>query len=160
MQAGKLTSTMQARDFISAGNATVTFKSLASGAHFTYKVQAPFAKDGTTRDLGSDFRFVKVLTGSDNESSYSYLGYIRRDVFFHGGRKAHIAYDAPTAKAFAYSWRNIVQGAIPPALEVWHEGRCGRCGRKLTVPSSIASGFGPECAERVGLFAEEVGSAQ
>lgn len=31
-------------------------------------------------------------------------------------------------------------------LQVWHEGRCGRCGRKLTVPSSIETGLGPECA--------------
>jgi hypothetical protein len=36
---------------------------------------------------------------------------------------------------------------------VWHEGRCGRCGRKLTVPESIESGFGPECASILGLDA-------
>ena len=34
-------------------------------------------------------------------------------------------------------------------LEVWHEGRCGRCNRALTVPESIASGIGPECAKHV-----------
>lgn len=34
-------------------------------------------------------------------------------------------------------------------VEVWHEGSCGRCGRKLTVPSSIETGLGPECAELV-----------
>lgn len=39
----------------------------------------------------------------------------------------------------------IAGGVIPPSLEVWHEGRCGRCGRALTVPESIASGIGPVC---------------
>jgi hypothetical protein len=153
---GKLANIEQARNFVQAGNATVTLRSLKSGSHFTYKVQAPFAKDGTSRDLASDFRFVKVLTGSDNENNYSYLGYIRRGVFFHGGHKARISYDTPSAKAFTWTWKNIASGSLPPVLEVWHEGRCGRCGRKLTVPSSIASGFGPECAERVGFFAEAV----
>lgn len=27
-----------------------------------------------------------------------------------------------------------------------YEGRCSRCGRKLTVPASIHHGLGPECA--------------
>ena len=31
----------------------------------------------------------------------------------------------------------------------WHEGRCGRCGRKLTVPESIEAGYGPECINLV-----------
>ena len=33
-------------------------------------------------------------------------------------------------------------------VQVWHEGRCGKCGRKLTVPESLTSGLGPECAGR------------
>lgn len=33
----------------------------------------------------------------------------------------------------------------------WHEGVCGRCGRRLTVPESIETGFGPECRKAVGL---------
>ena len=40
----------------------------------------------------------------------------------------------------------IVDGKKPSdiGLEVWHEGRCGKCGRKLIVPESIARGIGPE----------------
>jgi hypothetical protein len=37
-----------------------------------------------------------------------------------------------------------------PNLEIWHEGRCGRCGRKLTVPESIHNGYGPECIHLIG----------
>lgn len=35
-------------------------------------------------------------------------------------------------------------------VEIWHEGKCGRCGRQLTVPESIESGFGPECVKMIG----------
>lgn len=35
-------------------------------------------------------------------------------------------------------------------VEVWFSSACCRCGRKLTVPSSIARYLGPECAKKVG----------
>jgi hypothetical protein len=38
---------------------------------------------------------------------------------------------------------------LPKGLKVHHEGRCCRCGRKLTVPESIETGLGPECASRL-----------
>jgi hypothetical protein len=34
---------------------------------------------------------------------------------------------------------------LPECIEIWHEGKCGKCGRQLTVPSSIETGIGPEC---------------
>jgi hypothetical protein len=36
-------------------------------------------------------------------------------------------------------------GKLQDFVEVWHEGTCGKCGRALTVPSSIENGLGPEC---------------
>lgn len=45
-------------------------------------------------------------------------------------------------------WFGKTAGQDLPECEVWHEGRCGRCGRKLTVPESIETGIGPDCAKR------------
>jgi hypothetical protein len=57
-------------------------------------------------------------------------------------------------KAFAWTWSHIVGEVLPnEQLEIWHEGRCARCNRRLTVPASIASGFGPECAGKAGITA-------
>lgn len=157
MTAGILTTAAQARAFALAGNATLTLVSNTTGTRFTFKIQAPFSKtEENVRDFDSDIRFVKVLTGADNENSYSYLGYIRRGVYFHGGAKARVGDGAPSAKAFAWTWSHLAKDVLPPVLEVWHEGRCARCSRKLTVPSSIESGFGPECARKVGFSAEAV----
>jgi hypothetical protein len=39
---------------------------------------------------------------------------------------------------------------MPDGVVIWHEGRCGRCGRRLTVPESIESGYGPECIGKIG----------
>jgi hypothetical protein len=39
--------------------------------------------------------------------------------------------------------------SVPEGYAVHHEGRCGRCGRPLTVPSSIETGLGPDCAAKI-----------
>lgn len=129
-----------------AGNATVTLVSRATGARFTYKVRmAP--RGGTW--------FVKVLAGPSNESDFRYIGFIRDGRFIHGAGKCFATKDAPSVIAFGWFARSILfprQGRSPKTdqLEVWHEGACGRCGRKLTVPESIQTGLGPECANKSG----------
>ena len=32
--------------------------------------------------------------------------------------------------------------SLPTFIEIWHEGKCGKCGRTLTVPDSIINGLG------------------
>jgi len=146
-----LTTAEQARQFINAGNATVTLVSKATGNRFTYRIRAPQNPVCGGLDTNSPMRFVSLLNGSDNENNYAYFGYIRWGIFFHGGAKAKVRAGTPSAKGFALVWQSLQQDAIPAWVEIWHEGRCGRCARKLTVPASIASGFGPECAGRIGI---------
>jgi hypothetical protein len=141
-------SALAARQFMLAGNATITFKSKKSGDHFTFKVRAPEC------EIDKGFRFVSLMTGPDNHFSFSYFGYLKPSqagiMFIHGGGKAKVALNAPGARAFSWVWQQIMRNRIPENLEIWHDGCCGRCGRKLTHPESIASGFGPECIQRFG----------
>lgn len=122
--------------FMKAGNATFTVVSRTTGKRFTYRVRA--AKEGTPH-------FVQVLTGPDNTSSYTYLGTIFADGTFRHTRKSAISESAPSAQAFNWFYRNPGSDKV----KVYHEGRCCRCGRKLTVPSSVESGIGPECAGKM-----------
>jgi hypothetical protein len=129
--------------FMLAGKATVTLVSRKTDARFTYRITA--SQDGLAH-------FVGVLTGSDNESSYSYLGRISRGIFWQGRKvpkAGDVSASAPSAKAFDWAWRSLAKGILPESLEVWHAGKCGRCSRKLTVPSSIAQGYGPECVGKI-----------
>jgi hypothetical protein len=145
------TTASDARAFMAAGKATVTLQSKATGVRFTYKI-------GVSED--GQIHFVSLLRGADNETAFSYFGYIRRGVFFHGAAKAKVAHDAPSVKAFSWAWRALQLDVLPAALEIWHEGRCGRCNRKLTVPTSIANGIGPECATReLGMSARFMAEA-
>jgi hypothetical protein len=140
---GQLTSAADAFAYLTAGKATVTLVSKKTGTRFTYRVSI---------SPDSQCHFVSLLAGPDNSSDYQYLGRISRNVYWHGRktpRPGDIGRDAPSAKAFDWAWRALVKGTLPDQLEIWHEGRCGRCARRLTVPSSIERGFGPECADKM-----------
>jgi len=148
----RFTTAVASRDFMLGGNATVTLVSTKTGTRFTYKIRA--ADDGKVH-------FVSLLNGPDNESDYKYLGRIVDGEKLWIGRRVpkagDIGMDAPSALAFQWAWERLCRGVMLDSLEIWHEGRCGRCSRKLTVPSSIASGFGPECAGKVGFSASWAG---
>jgi len=128
-----------AKRFLLAGNARVTLVSLKTGVRFTYRV---FQRD----EKGP--HFVSLLTGPDNTASYTFLGTIFEGKGYRHGRKSPLNDDSPSAKAWAWAWSYLAKGDMPPSCEVWHEGRCGRCGRLLTVPESISTGLGPICEGR------------
>lgn len=128
--------------FMLAGNAHVTFQSRETGVRFTYRVEAGKPRAGM---VGTPPHFVSVLTGPDNSTSYAYLGCIYGRRAYAHGRKSKIATDAPSAVAFAWVWRYLSAGKRHPKLAIYHEGRCGKCNRRLTDPTSIEMGLGPKC---------------
>lgn len=139
--AAKFQTAAVALQFLLAGRARFTFVSEKTGTRFTFRV--------TQRDAQSP-HFVSVLTGSDNESAYTYLGTIFEGKVFRATQKSTLR-NAPSFKAFEWAWGYLARGEMPPSMELWHEGRCGKCGRALTVPESIESGLGPVCESREAL---------
>lgn len=145
---------LELKAFMLAGNATFTLQNDRTGNRFTYKVtQAKAKTEGAPMPA---VWFVKVLTGPDNEACYEFVGTVfggvtgslsegARPYFRHSG-KSRIGEEAKSVEVFKWLLANI--DALPPFITAHHEGRCGRCGRKLTVPESIESGFGPECGGR------------
>ena len=139
----QLSSTAAIR-FVTAGNATITLVSLKTGARYTYQI-----RESELDQRGRKVWFVGLLTGSDNETSYSYIGIISQDMSFRTTAKTRLPISAPSVVAFGWTWNRLTTYQPTNGLEIWHSGKCGRCGRKLTVPESIASGFGPECSEKL-----------
>jgi hypothetical protein len=128
-----------ARAYILAGHATVTLVSKSTSTRFTYKISR--AKEGA-------LYFVGLLSGPENTTDYRYLGVLTESSPFRLTAKSKIQGDAPSFKALAWAWNNLLLNRLPASLEIWHEGACGKCGRPLTVPASIASGIGPVCSEK------------
>ena len=131
---------MNRTQFIFAGRAVFTITSTKTGQSFTYRI----ARAGSNRDNGP--LFASVLTGPDNTRDYTYMGIVLQDEKrIRNTRGSKVFGDAPSWRALEW----FLQHVDSDRVEVRHMGRCGRCGRALTVPSSIDSGLGPECAGRV-----------
>lgn len=122
--------------FIFGGNSTFTFKNKITENRFTFRVR----KHNT-----NDIYFVSVLTQPD---TYTFIGSIFKEGNYRHSVKSKISSSAQSVKVFDYVLRKLHTDSLSESIEVWHEGRCGRCNRKLTVPESIESGFGPECIRR------------
>lgn len=143
--------------FIHAGRAVFTLVSTETQKRYTFQVaqQRKVIRDEATnvdksqlipghfwvRTLGAGSRWLPIGKLTDDE--------------WHSRRESALA--KPIA-AFGWFWRGLRSAQeslvpisppqLPTSVEFWHEGQCGRCGRELTVPESIKSGIGPECAKR------------
>lgn len=123
--------------YILGGKAIFTVHNPNTGNRFTYKV---------TASQDRSVHFVKVLTGPDNDSNYEYIGFIKNNQYIHGFRKSRIGSDAKSVIGIRWVLSNI--NSLGP-VEVLASGKCCRCGRTLTVPSSVSAFIGPECAKKM-----------
>lgn len=119
------------------GRYTVSFP---DGSHKTIRVH--------TQDEDATFMpgrvVLEYLSGPSNDSDYTSFAHVNPEGFVKVWKKHrdnHSLLDAikillgnPQAAALGYAEQS---------------GRCARCGRTLTVPTSIHQGFGPECATKV-----------
>jgi hypothetical protein len=140
---GHYLSNEDAKSFLLAGKCIATFLNSESGNRYTYKISK---KKNSERDI----YFVKVLTGGDNNSDYTFFGSIYNNQF-KWSQKSSIKEDANSVKVFNYVFSKLFQNKLDNRIQIWHEGLCGRCGRKLTVPESILNGIGPECAKKLKI---------
>lgn len=149
---GKFTDAAAALRYMTAGHARVTLRSQRTGTRYTYRLA--FAKDRATGKPDPSTIFVSVLNGPDNTADYKWFANLKGSRLFIGRKNpkpGDLTSETPSVKAFNWAWSRLIADMIPEQLDVWHEGSCGRCGRDLTVPESVESGFGPECRSKIGF---------
>lgn len=128
------------RDYIFAGNSTITVYSHKCGDHFTYKI----VRDKFQRDC---YR-VYLLYGQDNSKDFRFIGVFYNDFaqYVLPGLYRRGEYAQPVPLSIQVI-RFVLENApnLPETISVLHSGRCAKCGRKLTTPESLMTGFGPKC---------------
>ncbi len=132
--------------YMLAGRATLTIVGRERRYTFTIR-RAPKTADRL---------WIRVLHGADNEGDYRFIGTIalRPDGAFDRfwlSTKSRIEHSAPSSVALAW----IMRHPEDARMQVYHSGKCGKCGRKLTTPESILTGLGPTCSARAGVARAE-----
>lgn len=117
-----------------------------SNSHFTYKIKYKYNSET------SEKWFVSLLTGPDNTKNYTYIGCLNPDtgeLFFTA--KSKISNEAWSVRllrrVLACLWEDSLDEIEKAGFDLHHEGKCGRCGKKLTHPESCKFGIGPICDE-------------
>lgn len=118
--------------------ATATIVNDATGGRVTVRFRRP---------KGFSAVLVDVMTGSDNEDHFSFLGVMKPDGRVTISPKSNAGEKGVRAHTILNWTFKAAQNDNLRTVRVLHSGCCGRCGRKLTVPESIDTGLGPECAK-------------
>ena len=133
-------------DWIMAGKAIFTVSN-GQGRHYTYAVKR--VKDKAVW-------FVSLLTGPDNVSDYTYIGCLLPHV---GGvrltRASRFTESSIPYRVVNWALKRLWSNTpLPKGYSLNGEGRCGRCGRRLTHPNGVEDngyrfGYGPVCFSKM-----------
>lgn len=121
------------RQYIRAGNATVTVISHRTGNHFTYNVKSSVHGGHYVKRVGKN-------------QHHFYLGMIKESGQFVTTKNS--AFSDKGMVPFRWVWEHLAQDRMPPECTVQHEGKCGVCNRPLTDPESVELGVGPVCRSK------------
>lgn len=144
--------------YILGGEATFTAVSIVTGRRFTFKCdRSKKWNNATNKEEWQDRWFVKVLTGPDNNSNYTYMGTIdTRDVssnkwYIRQTQKSGVGTDAMSWLTIVYILDKLQNGfqfindRLSKEIKIYHDGTCSICSKKLTDVISVITGFGPVC---------------
>lgn len=130
------------KSFVHGGKAIFTLENRFTGNRFTYKV---------SQKKGGDIFWVSLLNGPDNTSNYRFFGTIFPSGFKHSPN-GKIGEDAKSVVVWKWFYEKLMSGGeFPLQFEFHHSNRCGRCGRLLTTPDSVSTGFGEECRAHLAV---------
>lgn len=150
--------------FVLGGESIFTLSN-GRGKHMTFKVyrRDPRPDDPKDHWVGGVTYFIKVLTGPDNTSEFTYIGMLTlpppgkvNDPAIRITSHSKFSEDSNTVRSARFVLRAIWQidrgtYRLPPGYTIKHMDRCGRCGHPLTTPESLDTGFGPDCAAQLGI---------
>lgn len=95
---------------------------------------------------------IYLLYGPDNTKDYKWIG-------VYDQNKNIMSFN-PSPKAEGYACKMIMlfmsilltTDEWPETCRFYRSTRCCRCGRRLTTPESIATGYGPHCYRETNLY--------
>lgn len=127
--------------FVYGGNSIITIQSNKTNRHYTYRITRSKKQD--------DIFYVSVLSRFDNESndSYKFLGcWVLNQGFFWSNR-SKISKTAASYIAAEWFFGSVSNTEHYSKLgaKVFRESYCSHCGKKITHPESLKTGYGRSC---------------
>ena len=126
--------------FIHAGNSRFTVNNTETNNRYTFNIKQSDDKN---------VWFIRLLTSPNR---YTYIGIINRSMEALVTKTSKFSQDSTPIQVMNWLLKHCrSQIPLPPQVNFYHEGKCGKCGRSLTTPESIESGYGPVCKNLIQL---------
>lgn len=134
--------------FILAGKCEFVLHSTKTGDNFKFSMSKQQSKDNIEKYI----YFLNVL----NEGDKKYAGVVWFDdktseFRFSQGKKGQSDNKDLNIRSLIFVLNKLFKEETVQYLDVYHLGRCGKCGKKLTTPESILTGLGPTCSKKAGI---------
>lgn len=138
----------KALQFILAGKCEFILHSTKTNEDFKFEM----TKQQTKENENKFIYFLNTLHGYDK----TYAGVIwfndkTQEFQFSQGKKGQVASKELNIRSLIFVLNKLLKNETVQYLDVFHTGRCGKCGKKLTTPESILTGLGPTCSKRAGV---------
>lgn len=133
----------KAEKFCLAGKATVIFHNTQSGNFHKYKITKHRTYDLWYVQTAD--HFVNKVIGRIFPPNSSHSKH-----WFKPDEVGSRIYPKDN-EVFIWMWKRITHMLVPSTIDILHDGICGRCAKPLTDPSSVESGYGPECRHMLGI---------
>ncbi|MFN3200064.1 MAG: hypothetical protein ACE366_16830 [Bradymonadia bacterium] len=136
--------------FLLSGGATLTVSFVSGGSRlsFTYRAEAFASREHGTKGQ----RHVAVyFTSYGQRSIFGIINPRRIRAKGRGysfARHAEVSEDHLAPEVFSRAWKSLCEGNALTGVELTHPGRCGYCGRDLSVEET-ALGLHPQCREQL-----------
>ena len=132
------------KNYVLQGRGVVTLKS-PTGKHHSYFFKKPVHES----NFPEGTRFVYTLGSGAIWHYTAMLEYDHKII-----RPTFNSYYSELTEEFQgakYIVKMMNKDMSNSPMELYHEGVCANCGRKLTNPKSLKTGFGPKCYKKVIL---------
>lgn len=137
--------------YMLAGKSEFILHSSKTNQDFTYRLTRKTSKDSKEGD-NKYIYFLNVKMGHQ----WVYAGVLWFDLEngnyrFAKGQKGQIDASDINIRSLLFVMNKLQINQIPMYCSVFHTGKCGLCGKKLTTPESILTGLGPSCSKAAGV---------
>lgn len=135
--------------YMLAGKSEVAMKSVNTGKTLSFKITK---KESNKQNSSEYIYFINYIAG--DRSVYAGVMAYKEDTDtfeFYKGAKGNMDKDCIEIKGLLSVVNKLHKERYDLPVEIYHCGRCGKCGKRLTVPESVLTGLGPECAKKCGV---------
>lgn len=138
----------KAFEFMLAGKSEFILHSTKTNEDFKFKLD----KKDSKYNAGEFIYFVSLKVGRiDQYAGVMWFNSNTSEFNFKEKVDGPVKASSVEIRSLLFVLNKLYKEDTVQYLEVYHVGKCGRCGKKLTTPESILTGLGPSCSKNLGI---------